>query len=78
MAREKVRGVLKKMKGRKGASLDGIAVEMMKDGSISVNNRLVVGDLRCTESRVASEDWEVVYIIPVYEGRGDRGGGLVY
>ena len=54
--REEIVGALKKMKGGKAAGIDGIVVEILKSGSISLINWLLRISKRCMESGVAPKD----------------------
>ena len=49
---EEIMGVLQKMKGDKVACNDIIAVEMLKNGGISITGWLLRIFIRCTESGV--------------------------
>ena len=60
------------MKGGKAAGIDGIVVEMLKNGGISIINWLLRIFNKCMESGVVPDDWKVGCIVPVYKGKGDR------
>ena len=61
---------LKKMKRGKAAGMNGIAVEMLKYGGVSLVNWLRIFN-RCMELRVVSENWKITCTIPLY--RSDCG-----
>ena len=63
---------LKMMKGGKAAGRDGIVVEMLKNGGISLIDWLLRIFNNCMESGVVREDWKAACIVPVYKGKGDR------
>ena len=63
---------LKKMKGGKAAGMNGIVIEMLKSGGISIIAYLVRIFSRCMESCVVLEDWKTACIVLVYKGKGDR------
>ena len=65
-------GALKKMKGGKAAGMDGIVVEMLKNGGISIIDWLLKMFNRCITSDVVPEDWKAACIVPVYKGKDDR------
>ena len=72
MVREEIMGALKKMKGGKAAGMDGIVVEMLKKGGISIIDWLLRIFNKCMESGVVPEDWKAACIVPLYKGKGDR------
>ena len=49
-------GTLRKMKGGKAAGMDGIAVEMLKNGCINIIDWLLRIFNKCMESGVVPED----------------------
>ena len=71
-------GVLKKMKVGKAPGMDGIVVEMLKNGVINIIDLLQRIFNRCMESGVVAEDWKAACIVPVYEGKGRRIGYANY
>ena len=72
MEREEITGALKKMKGGKAAGMDGIVVEMLKNGGITIIDWLLRIFNKYMESGVVPEDSKAAYIVPVYKGKGDR------
>ena len=70
--REEIISSLKKMERGKAAGMDGIAVEMLKNGGISIIDWLLRIFNKCMESGAVPADWKVVCIVPVYKGKGDR------
>ena len=65
-------GALKKMKGGKAACMDGIVVEMLNNGGISITDWWMRIFNICMESGVVPEDWKGACIVPVYKGKGER------
>ena len=65
-------GALKKMKGGKAAGMNGIVVEMVKNGGISIIDGFLKILNKRMESGVVPEDWKAVCIVPVFKGKGDR------
>ena len=45
---------------------------MLKNGGITIIERLMRILIKCMESGVVSEDWKATCIVPVYKGKGDR------
>ena len=78
MVREEIIDALKKVKSGKAAGMDGIVVEMLKNGGISIIDRLLRIFNKCMESGVVPEDWKVACIVPVYKGKGDMKGCANY
>ena len=62
---------LKKMKGVKAAGMDGIAVETLKNGGISITDWLLRLFNKYMESGVVSEKWKANFSVPVYKGNVD-------
>ena len=60
------------MKGGKAAGMNGIVVEMLKNGGIRIIDWLLRIFNKCMESGVVPEDWKAACVVPVYKGRGDR------
>ena len=58
MGRDEIMGALKKMKGGKAASMDGIMVEMLKNGGISITDWLLRIFNKFMECGVVPEDWK--------------------
>ena len=54
--RGEIIGALKKMKGSKAADMDGIVVEVLKNGGISIIDLLLRIFNKCMESGVVPED----------------------
>ena len=62
-------GALKKMKGGKAAGMDGIVVEMLKNGGISIIDWLLRILYRCKLSGVVPEVWKSARTLPIYKGK---------
>ena len=70
VVREEIMCALKEMKGGKTAGMDSIAVEMLKNGGISIIDCLLRVLNRCMEAGVVSENWKTECIIPAYKWKG--------
>ena len=68
MVREGIMGALKKMKGGKASGMDGIVIEMLKNGGISIIDWLLTIFNNCMESGVVPEDWKTACIVPYTKG----------
>ena len=61
------------MKNGKATGMDGIVVEILKNGGISIIIDWLLRIFnKCMESGVAPEGWKAACIVPVYKGKGDR------
>ena len=70
--RERIEGNERVIKGGKAAGMDGIVVEMLKSGGISITDWLLKIFNKCMVSGVVPENWKAMCIVPVYKGKGDR------
>ena len=58
---------LKKIKGGKSTSMDGIIVQMLKNGGINVNDWMLRMFNIYMDTGVVPEDWKVACIIPIHK-----------
>ena len=52
--------------------MDGIVVEMLKNGAINIINWLLRTFSRCMKSGVVPEDWKAACFFLIYKRKGDR------
>ena len=52
--------------------MNGIFVEMLKNGGLSITDRLLKIFNRFRETGVVPEDWKVECITPIYKGKCDK------
>ena len=65
VVREEIMGALKKITGGKVAGMDGIVVEMLNKGGISIIDWLLKIFNICMESGVVTDDRNAACIVPV-------------
>ena len=71
ITREGVKRALNKMKGGKAPGMDGVRVEMIKEGGVAVLQWLVrVFDI-CFMLSIVPVDWVIACMVPLYKGKGD-------
>ena len=74
-------GTLKRMKNDKSTGMDGIVVEMLKNGDISLIDVLLNILNRCMESSVVPGHWNAAFLLTkrnVTEENVQIRGGKVY
>ena len=57
------------MKGGKTTEVDGIVVEILKNGGIGIIDWLLRIFNICMESCVVPDDWKAACIVPIYKGK---------
>ena len=79
MGEEKVRGItteevkraLNETKGGKALGIDGVRVEMLKEGGVTVLEWLVRVFSICFMLSIVPVDWVIACMVPLYKGKGD-------
>ena len=71
ITREEVKRVLNEMKGGKAPGMDGVRVEMLKEGGVTVLEWLVRVFNICFMLSVVPVDWVIACMVPLYKGKGD-------
>ena len=69
---EEVEVALKKMKNGKSAGLDGICVEMLKEGGQTIVYWLGRILNACWREGRVPQDWQDACLVPIYKGKGDK------
>ena len=69
---EEVEKALKKMKSGKASGVDGVGVEMLKEGGESMIEWLVRIYNVCLEEGNVPDDWKKACVVPLYKGKGER------
>ena len=62
---------LNETKGGKASGMDGVRVEMLKEGSVTVLEWWVREFITCFMLSVVAVDWVIACMVPLYKGKGD-------
>ena len=68
---EELKRALNEMKGCKAPGMDGERLEMLKEGCVTVLERLVRVFNICFMLSIVLVDWVIACMVPLYKGRGD-------
>ena len=68
---EEVKRALNEMKGGKAPGMDGVRVEMLKEGGVTVLEWLVRMFNICFMLSIVPVDWVIACMVPLYKGKGD-------
>ena len=71
ITREEVKRALNEKKGGKAPGMDGVRVEMLKEGGVTVLEWLVRVFNICSMLSIVPVDWVIACIVPLYKGKGD-------
>ena len=69
---EEVEYAVRKLKKGKSAGLDGVCVEMIKEGGKSMLLWLVRMFNVCWKEGKVPQDWQDGSLVPIYKGKGDK------
>ena len=67
---EEVKRALNEMKGGKAPGMDGVRVEMSKEGGVTVLEWLVTLFNICFMLSIVPVDWVIACMVPLYKGKG--------
>ena len=62
---------MNEMKGRKAPGMDGVRVEMLKGGGVTVLEWLVRVFNICFMLSIVPVDWVIACMVPLYKDKGD-------
>ena len=70
---EEVKRALNEMKGGKAPGMDGVRVEMLKEGGVTVLEWLarLFNIPVCLMLSIVKVDWVIACMVPLYKGKGD-------
>ena len=68
---EEVKRALNETKGGKAPGMDGVRVEMLKEGGVTVLEWLVRLFKICFMLSIVPVDWVIACMVPLYKGKGD-------
>ena len=68
---EEVKRALNETKGGKAPGMDGVRVEMLKEGGVTVLEWLVRLFTICFMLSIVPVDWVIACMVPLYKGKGD-------
>ena len=68
---EEVKRALNETKGGKAPGMDGVRVEMLKEGGVTVLEWLVRLFNICFMLSIVPVDWVIACMVPLYKGKGD-------
>ena len=68
---EEVKRALNETKGGKAPGMDGVRVEMLKEGGVTVLEWLVRLFDICFMLSIVPVDWVIACMVPLYKGKGD-------
>ena len=68
---EEVKRALNETKGGKAPGMDGVRVEMLKEGGVTVLQWLVRLFNVCFMLSIVPVDWVIACMVPLYKGKGD-------
>ena len=68
---EEVKRALNETKGGKAPGMDGVRVEMLKEGSVTVLEWLVRVFNICFMLSIVPLDWVIACMVSLYKGKGD-------
>ena len=68
---EVVKRALNETKGGKAPGMDGVRVEMLKEGGVTVLEWLVCVFNICFMLSIVPMDWVIACMVPIYKGKGD-------
>ena len=68
---EEVKRALNETKGGKAPGMDGVRVEMLKEGGVTVLEWLVRLFNICFMLSIVPVDWVIACMVPLYKGEGD-------
>ena len=68
---EEVKRALNETKGGKAPGMDGVRVEMLKEGGVTVLEWLVRLFNVCFMLSIVPVDWVIACMVPLYKGKGD-------
>ena len=71
ITREKVKRALNETKGGKAPRMDGVRVEMLKEGGLTVLEWLGIVFNICFMLSIVPMDWVIACMVPLYKGKGD-------
>ena len=71
ITREEVKRVLNEMKGGKAPGMNGVRVEMLKEGCVTVLEWLVRVFNICFMLSIVPVDWVIACMVPLYKDKGD-------
>ena len=71
ITREEVKRALNETKGGEAPGMDGVRVEMLKEGGVTVLEWLVRVCNICFMLSIVPVDWAIACIVPLYKGKGD-------
>ena len=71
ITREEVKRALNETKGGKAPGMDGVRVEMLKEGVVTVLEWLVRVFNICFMLSIVPVDWVIACMVPLYKGKGD-------
>ena len=71
ITREEVKMALNETKGGKAPGMDGVRVEMLKEGVVTVLEWLVRVFNICFMLSIVPVDWVIACMVPLYKGMGD-------
>ena len=68
---EEVKRALNETKGRTTSGMDGVRVEMLEEGGVTVLEWLVRLFNICFMLSIVPGDWVIACMVPLYKGKGD-------
>ena len=71
ITREEMKRALNETKGGKAPGMDGVRVEMLKEGGMTVLEWLVRVFNICFMLSIVPVDWVIACMVPLYKGKGD-------
>ena len=71
VAIEELKRALNETKGGKAPGMDGVRVEMLKEGGVTVMKWLVRLLNICFMLSIVLVDWVIACMVPLYKGKGD-------
>ena len=71
ITRQEVKRALNEMKGGKAPGMDGVRVETLKEGDVTVLEWLVRVFNICLILSIVPVDWVIACMVPLYKGKGD-------
>ena len=71
ITREEVKRALNEIQGGKAPGMDGVRVEMLKEGGVTIFEWLVRVFNICFMLSIVPVDWVLACLVPLYKGKGD-------
>ena len=71
ITREEVKRALNETKGGKASGMDGVRVEMLKEGGVTALEWLMRVFNICFLLSIVPVDWVIAYMVPLYKVKGD-------